>query len=219
MFMKTLQQGFLIRFGDKRQALSLGGDTQKIIVNKIGETVFLHQIHSNTGKVIENIQDSFAEDGDFIFTSKPNLAIGVLTADCLPIIITDNTNISCAVVHAGWRGTIKEIVIKTIECFLNNGSKIKNLKIFFGPCIGTCCYEVKNDFISQLPNKNCIIERDNKTFFDIIDYNRLLLLKNGLNLEQIDLSNWQCTFCNENFCSFRRSNGSKERQYSIVKII
>ena len=80
---------FIIKFGDQKSALDLEKNNQKIIIKNIGETIFLKQTHSSDGIILENNIDSFAKEGDFIFTKTLNLAIGVFTADCLSIIIID----------------------------------------------------------------------------------------------------------------------------------
>ena len=93
------------------------------------------------------------------------------------------------------------------------GIDIKQLKIWFGPAGGACCYEVKDDFIvaleKALENKNAtaslIKERDGKIFFDNGELNRQQLIATGVNENNIDRTNNHCTICNQEYHSYRRA--------------
>ena len=79
---------------------------------------FLKQIHSTNGLVV--IHDyiaipSFTHEGNFLITSVPSIGLGVMTADCLPLIINDPVHNVIAVVHAGWKGTVNNIAITVIK--------------------------------------------------------------------------------------------------------
>ena len=219
MGLLNLIDKFIIKFGDKQSALDLEKNTQKIIIKNIGETIFLKQTHSSDGIILENNIDSFAKEGDFIFTKIIGLAIGVFTADCLSIIIIDPIAQNCAVIHAGWRGSLDNIILNIIKIFLVHNSILKDLMFYFGPSIGSCCYEVTAEFITKISNQELISYKNNKIYFDILNYNIMLLLDYGIKYNQINLDNWKCTFCNIEFCSYRKDKKSNLRQYSIVKII
>ena len=81
-------------------------------------------------------------EGDAIVSSEPGVAIGIRTADCVPILVADRETRIVACIHAGWRGTAANIVGATVEVLRSRGSKPENLHVAIGPSIGSCCYEV-----------------------------------------------------------------------------
>ena len=209
---------YYIKFGDITNAISVN-NKQSIFLEDFGDVIFLNQIHSNLGKIIYNKQESFLESGDYLFTNQQNMSIGVLTADCLPIIIIDKVKNACSAVHAGWRGSVNNITINATNKFLINGSKLQDLIYYFGPCIGVCCYEVSKDFIGNLKYFTTLKYIDQKIYFDLLEYNTILLIQLGVKYNQINLENWQCTFCSKNYYSYRKNSETKMRQFSIVKIL
>jgi len=211
---------YLIYFGDNSSKFFSIKNPSKIFLNEAGYTFFAKQVHTTNFFEVTRYQESFTKEADFLVTKSKKVAIGVLTADCIPIIIVNAKNKICSAVHAGWKGTIKEILIKAVDKLIELGSNKSDLTIFFGPSIGNCCFEVKEDFINQINKyQECLNKHGNKYFFDLIKYNKLLLTNYGIKENQINLTNWECTYCNDQYFSYRRSKGNKERQYSCVKII
>ena len=88
--------------------------------------ILLNQVHSN--KVI-NVRDIFKirRNGDGLITNRKKLALGILTADCAPILIFDPKKKIIAALHAGWKGAFKDIIGKTINKLNQKGSKSKDL--------------------------------------------------------------------------------------------
>ena len=89
-----------------------------------------------------------------IETSSKKIAIGVLTADCVPILIYDKNKKIVSAIHAGWKGIYKGIINKVINFLLNSGSKSKDLIGIIGPCISQKNYEIKKDFINKFYKKD-----------------------------------------------------------------
>jgi YfiH family protein len=92
--------------------------------------------------------------GDALITSRPDILLAILTADCVPVLIADTRRRVVAAFHAGWRGTLARIVERGIGTMrLQFGSRPKDLIAAIGPGIGACCYsvgeEVRFDFESQ----------------------------------------------------------------------
>jgi YfiH family protein len=84
-----------------------------------------------------------ASSADASITNRPNLLLGVQTADCVPILLVDPRNGVVAAVHAGWRGTLQRIAEKTIgRMGMQYGTRPGDLLAAIGPAIGGCCYEV-----------------------------------------------------------------------------
>ena len=107
----------------------------KIVCKKIGcsnkKLVLLHQVHSNKFIVINNNYNFKKKiKSDASITNVKNIALGVLTADCVPILIYDKQLKIISAVHAGWKGAYKGIVPKVINFFLKKGSDKKKSLCF-----------------------------------------------------------------------------------------
>ena len=115
--------------------------------------ILLNQVHSN--KVI-NVRDIFKirRIGDGLITNRKKLALGILTADCAPILIFDPKKKIIAALHAGWKGAFKDIIGKTIDKLNQKGSKSEDLIAVVGPCISIKNYEVKRDFLKKFLQKS-----------------------------------------------------------------
>lgn len=115
------------------------------------------QIHSDLIHRISEIpKNSATLAGDGLVTNVPGILLGILTADCLPVILVDPKRRAVGVFHAGWRGTAKRIVEKGVgEMHRWFGSEPRDLKAAIGPGIRGCCYEVgpevKSAFEAQFP--------------------------------------------------------------------
>ena len=87
-------------------------------------------------------------EADAIVSNDPSAAISVRVADCVPILLADDTGRRVAAIHAGWRGTAKRAVIAGIEAMQAlYGVRPERLTAAVGPCIGPCCYEVGEDVL------------------------------------------------------------------------
>lgn len=104
--------------------------------------ITLRQIHSDIIHCVDSVpREPLVGDG--LITATPGLLLAVQTADCLPIILVDTKHHAVGVFHAGWRGTVKRIVEKSVgEMFRNFGTRPRDLKAAIGPGIQGCCYEV-----------------------------------------------------------------------------
>jgi len=191
-----------------------------IVSHDLDYLVIPHQTRGTDGLCITSKQDLsnklsiFQFDGDYIITTVPRVGIGVLTADCLPIVIYDQKTNVIAVIHAGWQGSVGGITKKVVT-ILTQSFQIDpaHLEVFFGPSAKKCCYEVQADFLQNLKNcsfKDSVIEaREGKLFFDVPLYNRLLLESMGVIAEHIDDSDNFCTICDIRFHSYRRAQDKK----------
>ena len=179
-------------------------------ISKKAQNIFLvHQIHSNKFVFIDKEYNNKEKPKvDAIITNKKNFPIGVLTADCAPILIYEDKMKMIAAIHAGWKGAYKGIISKVIQFMIKKGSNPKNITAAIGPAISAKNYEVKADFKRKFIKKD---KKNNKFFkvkykklyFDLPKYVKSCLLKNKIkNIESLNIDTFDI---NNNFFSARRA--------------
>jgi len=180
--------------------------------------ITLNQTHSNNVVYFENkssIKNKLP--GDAIVTKIKNVGIGILTADCAPILLYDPQKKIIGCIHSGWRGALNGVIKNTIKKFKELDSNIDNLFAVVGPCIGKESYEVKIDFYEKFVGQNLKYEEffkkisDEKYIFDLRGFiNNEIFDSNIKNIENIEMD----TFSEkEFFYSYRRSYLNKEQDY------
>lgn len=110
--------------------------------------ILMHQTHSN--KVFEIKKNDFKRKiyADAMLTRNKGLALGVVTADCVPILLYDKKSKFIGCIHAGWKGAISNIIKNTISR-INKIEPDSKIYASIGPCIGKKNYEVDNDFFDK----------------------------------------------------------------------
>lgn len=183
---------------------------------------FPKQIHTDKVMALDNTTQLkkpihlFHEKADAVITKEKNVAIGVVTADCLPIFLYDAKNQAIGVIHAGWRGLAAKIITATILKMHNHfGTNAENLQAYLGPSAGVCCYEVQAEFLSHFP-PSVIENRSGKVFFNPKNVGISELIENNLSNNNIDTTNHVCTICSEHFCSVRQQKEKAGRQPSFI---
>lgn len=177
------------------------------------------QVHgSNIVEIIERNQNAGSTDGLITKTRNP---VGVVTADCVPILLARKDGEAVAALHAGWRGTKDKIAEKFIKKIISMGQKPEDWVAALGPSIHACCYEVSEELIldfkktfSQL-DPDVINPKPRKLDLQAVNYLEL----ERLGIKEFDLIS-NCTYCDldnkgAKFHSFRRE-GAGTRQYSII---
>lgn len=141
---------------------------------------------------------------DALITKDKNCLLTVTVADCLPIYFYDVKKQVVALAHAGWKGVLNNIAQKTALSLINDfGCNPNDIKIFIGPHIQECHFEVKNDVASQF-NPQYLIKKAGKIYVRLAAAINDQLLKTGLLAQNISISP-ECTFClKEKYFSFRR---------------
>ncbi len=197
---------------------------EKMAVKKT-KLILMHQTHSN--KVIEIKRGNYKKKiiADAMITKMTDVAIGVLTADCVPIIIYDAKNKIIGCIHAGWKGAFSGIIENTINMLkkLNSNNKFY---ASVGPCIGKKSYEVDilfyEKFVSKSRKYKIYFTNKSKTkkFFNLRKFVTEKLLKFNVKVDHVDKD----TFAEKsNFFSYRRSQKLKQKDYgrciSAVKLI
>ena len=200
---------------------------QKKIGNKSKNIFLLHQVHGNNFVFIDKyfrIKQKKIK-ADAIITDQRQIPIAVLTADCVPILLYDNSKNMVAAIHAGWKGAFKEIIKKVINFMLKKGCKKKNIIAALGPCISQSNYNVKENFKKKFLKK----DKKNNIFFKIKDgsiyFDLPRFVKSQLKfnkISKIDMLNIDTFVKKNNFFSARRSlrlnHADYGRNISIIMI-
>jgi len=194
----------------------------KIVCKKINcsskNLILLNQIHSSKFYFI-NKNYKFKKkklNGDALITNVKKIALGVLVADCVPILIYDKNLKIISAIHAGWKSVYKEIIKKVVKFLIKKGSNTKNLVAVIGPSISEKSYEVQKDFKDKFLKKDKQSKfffkiRKNKTYFGLNKYVYYHLKKLGIkNLEIIKKNTFDPK---NNFFSARKSIQNKENDY------
>ena len=184
-----------------------------------------YQIHSNKVVVAETPwSHGEAPQADAIVTKVKGLGIAVLTADCGPILFSDDVEGIVGVAHSGWKGAFSGILENTIEEMLNLGASINNIEVAIGPLISQNAYEIgpefKDNIVKDVPENRKFFKLypSGKDHFDLAGYIKYRLQETGVkNIENLEI----CTVSNESeFFSYRRSVHKKEpdygRQISVI---
>jgi YfiH family protein len=217
-------------------ALHTGDEAKSIIKNRQklssllgseGRFAFIvaNQTHSDHVTIItqkhskgwESLEDAVAEC-DALVTDKKEVVLTILTADCVPILLYDTKKEVIATVHAGWRGTEKKIVEKTVQKMVEVfGSKPKDIIAGIAPSIGRCCYEVGKEVAEHFFDQpESLVSVGEKYMLDLPLINKKQLLDIGVNDANIEMSGI-CTACEtESFFSYRKEQGCTGRFMSLI---
>lgn len=233
--------GFLCRTGGASKApfyslnfdMREGDDSESVERNKtIAGKLFgfdparlltVSQVHGNDiliiDKPVKNIDEFSLTSSDAIVTNQGNLAIGILTADCVPILLLDPVKKVIAAVHAGWKGTVKAVVKNAIDTMAKRfGSDKKTLLAAIGPSIGPCCYKVDEAVVKEFGIAEFIKREDTGLRLDLKKANVSQMLNAGLSESNISVENL-CTSCrNDLFFSYRADNKKTGRQLNFIMI-
>lgn len=172
------------------------------------------QVH---GAHVQRITEpGFYEKTDGLVTNSPGVFLSISVADCVPIFYFDPCRKAIGVAHAGWRGTKEEVAKKTLGKMVEEfGTEPKDVLVFIGPYIGSCCYAVegKNNW-----NKDFLKKGDarHQWYLDLWAANRRQVVTAGVKEEHIVASGF-CTNCNRRlFYSYRGEKGKTGRMLGII---
>jgi YfiH family protein len=162
--------------------------------------------------------DGKMPEADAIVTAKPGLAIGILTADCAPILLCDGEARVIGAAHAGWRGALSGIVEATVKAMSKLGAKPQRITAVIGPTISQKAYEIGADFVERFladePESSAFFITDEfsgEPHFDLPGYVGERLARAGVGaIADLRL----CTYCEETrLFSYRRSQHHGEVDY------
>jgi YfiH family protein len=205
------------------------GDNETAVLQNLGivrkelqaeKLITLKQTHGAVC-IVANQQTESDLRADAIVTKTPNIAIGIVTADCVPILFLDKKNRIIGAAHAGWRGAAFGIIEATIQKMTKLGSNPRDLTAAIGPRIATESYEVDDDFIRNFNKKyDCFSTVNSKTHFDVSRYCRRRLIESGLDENNIDILEIDTYSNQKDYFSYRfakqNTNGICGRQISAI---
>lgn len=193
----------------------------------------INQVHGDEIYIIDKPVETVAgliktaahTQGDAIITNQRHIGIGVVTADCVPVLIYDPVRSVIAAVHAGWKGTIKGILSKVIcQMAYKFRCHVEDIVVGIGPAIGSCCYAVGEVVTEPLRSTNPEWDRylkpdgDGKAMLDLAALNIRQIEDVGVltrNIFNLGL----CTSCNrELFFSYRRDGAGTGRMLSGIML-
>jgi YfiH family protein len=188
----------------------------KINVSK-NNLFLMNQTHSNKVVTInENSRNTQQINADALITKIENIAISVLTADCVPVLIYEDVNRVVACVHAGWRGAVNGIIKNTLDEIINM-SKNNKIYVAVGPCIGVKNYEISKEFYDVFIKESKENEifffhtKKDKFLFDLRKYVNFKIKE--FNIEHVENIDFDTYAEKENLFSFRRSKKLGEKDY------
>ena len=205
-------------------------DDWNVVATAFGTNTFrvvtVDQVHGeNIVKVDElNYRKVRTVHADAMITDVPGLAIGVETADCVPVLLFDPAKPAVGAVHAGWRSTVKKIVQKAINRMSEEfGSEPSRMIAAIGPAIGPECYEVDEPVMEPVREAFSFWEKviaprgDDRWSLDLVKANRMELMQIGL-LEKNIHSVGMCTACRKDLFYSYRAEGRTGRMLSVIML-
>jgi YfiH family protein len=185
----------------------------------LDKTANIRQVH---GDKIIIVDEEFSpggqalEEADGLMTKVPQQPLAIRTADCLSVFMYDTRQKCIGLIHAGWKGVQINITGKAVVLMEKQWkSDPKDIKVAFGPSIHPCCNEVGKEFYEYFPGK--VILRDGRDYLDLPQIARRQLTDLGVQDENI-LDCGICTYCDENYFSYRREGESAGRMILLMML-
>jgi polyphenol oxidase len=177
----------------------------------------LYQVHSPDVIVADREDLSTRPEGDAQVTATPGIVLGVLTADCGPILFADAEAGVIGAAHAGWKGALEGVLENTLDAMVALGAKRERIAASLGPSISQRNYEVGPEFVERFTARNpawaqffAASDKPGHSMFDLPALTVSRLRAAGVKAENLDI----CTYADEeNFFSYRRTTHRKEADY------
>ena len=135
-----------------RLAAAIGLPTDRVI--------WMNQVHGDHVEVVDEPRTEASDATDALVTTTPNLALAVITADCVPVLMSDSQAGVLGAAHAGRVGAAKGVVLRTLEAMLAAGARVADVSVLLGPAVSGAHYEVPQamaaDVEAQLPGSRTI---------------------------------------------------------------
>ncbi|HLI22720.1 MAG TPA: peptidoglycan editing factor PgeF [Stellaceae bacterium] len=216
-------------FASLNCSLSSGDDLDKVAENRrramaelgLGADALatVHQVHSPDVVLVDAPFPAGARPkADAMVTKRKGLALGILTADCAPVLFADERAGIVAAAHAGWRGAVTGVLEATVAAMLKEGASLNRIIAAIGPCIGFNSYEVGPEFPAPILAQDAgytrffrAAPRPRHHLFDLPGYCRARLEAAGV--KHIDWIGGDTARDDQRFFSWRRTYLAQEKQF------
>lgn len=187
----------------------------------------VHQVHSANAVVVGAGYNGQRPEADAMVTATPGIVLGVLSADCGPILFADPDAGVIGATHAGWKGALDGVLEATVDAMIGLGAERSRIRAALGPSISRRSYEVGPEFIGRFlardPSYRAFFHpaaRDGHAMFDLPALTLKRLTEAGVMAENLDI----CTYPDEErFFSYRRTTHRNEpdygRQISAISLL
>jgi YfiH family protein len=192
------------------------------------------QVHGTDIRIVKHAADARpAEDShgdtvycDAIVSNAAGVLAGVKTADCVPVLLADPATGSYAAVHAGWRGTLAQVVTKALKRMtMEYDANPRDVIVAIGPAAAACCYEVGSEvidaFTQSFPNQKKLFTptREHHACINLLQANREQLVSAEIDLKRIYVAPL-CTMCRTDlFFSYRREKNVHGKVGRLMSVI
>lgn len=176
-----------------------------------------HQVHGAEVVIAGEWPDDRRPHADAVVTDQPGILLGILTADCAPVLFADQEAGVVAAAHAGWKGALGGVTDRTIEAMERLGARRERIAAAVGPCIARASYEVDWSFLERFTAEDPANERffaegpSGKPHFDLESF--LLARLAAAGLERIEALGQDTYAQAEHFYSYRRATHRGEPSY------
>jgi YfiH family protein len=189
---------------------------------------FVSQFQVHSDKIInldEYILDKkwsdFKLHADGFVTSRANIMLNILTADCVALLAYDTNAKIIGAAHAGWKGTKDNIAKNLVNAMCEIGADKNSILVAISPCIRACCYEVGEDVAKHFFDfEDAVVKTSkDKWHLDLSIVNRQELIDTGIKEQNIEIAPI-CTACHsQNYFSYRKENGCSGRFVSYIGML
>jgi|TARA_B100000749_G_scaffold204302_1_gene159709 hypothetical protein len=189
----------------KQLAEALGLNSSNLVVPK--------QVHGN--QVQFCIAPGKLVDIDALISKSADVVLSIQVADCIPLFVQDKNSKIFGLVHAGWRGTTKGIVSKTINEFMKHNTNYEEIIVLIGPSIKQCCFQIGPGVAEEFSDDFLIQGSGDRSFLDLQGMVKNQLVNSGIKSANIiDLD--ECTCCQpDKYDSYRRDGKNAGRMIAV----
>jgi YfiH family protein len=209
--------------GDDRQAIAENRRRAAAAVMPGAPLVTVYQVHSPDCVVADRPwpnpawEEAERPHADALVTNRPGLLLGILTADCAPVLLADREAGVVGAAHAGWKGALGGVISNTVAAMTALGADSARIAAAIGPCIAQASYEVDDAFRMRFINEASATERfftpgkPGHHHFDLETYVAARLAEAGIvRIEPLGLDTYAAP---QRFFSFRRATHRGEAAY------
>lgn len=216
----------LVAFSGRGVALPDEPSPTSYLARRFADALGLHalpivratQVHGNAAATISEMpalgETRDAGECDALATTRPGVALAVQSADCVPILLAAPGAVGTA--HAGWRGSVKNVAGAAVAALGGLGADPASLRVWLGPSIGPCCYEVGGEVAAQFPGDFVRAGGTGGFRLNLAAVNIAQLARAGVPREAISVHP-ACTKCaGELYASYRRDGERAGRMIALI---